>query len=163
MNSEHFLDERSPEMQKPHLERPLVLGSQGNACFLEILPHIGLEPHALRRLPAARRAGLDEHAVPDVAGAGKLLGILETVVAAEAADGLAFLLDERQAGMLLDGLPQPLQLTVYRFFSQRRIESSRVEKDVESSRPAELPRQPLSEPYVTVSRHTALLVPSAGK
>jgi hypothetical protein len=38
-----------------------------------------------------------------------------------------------------------------------------IDPNIESSRPAELPRQPLSEPYVTVSRHTALLVPSAGK
>jgi len=46
--------------------------------------------------------------------------------------------------------------SLWYFFSDRPIYN-------ESSRPAELPRQPLSEPYVTVSRHTALLVPSAGR
>jgi hypothetical protein len=29
----------------------------------------------------------------------------------------------------------------------------------ESSRPTEPPRQPLTEPYVTLSRHTALVIP----
>ncbi len=32
-----------------------------------------------------------------------------------------------------------------------------------SSRPAVLPRQPLTEPYVTLSRHTALVIPILSK
>ena len=62
---------------------------------------------------------------------GEPLGILEAVVAAEAADGLAFLLDKRQPRMLFDRLPQLLQFAVDCFLAQGRVECGRVEEDVD--------------------------------
>src|SRR5262249_58107240 len=105
--------------------------SQADAGFVEKLPDVGLEPYAVSRLPTTGGAGLDEHAVADVAGAGEALDILEAVIAAEAADGLAFLLDEFQARMPVDDLPQLLELAVNRVLAQGRVEGGRVQEDVD--------------------------------
>jgi hypothetical protein len=76
-------------MQQTHLERPLVLGSKREAGLLEKLAHVGLQPYPVGRLPAAGRSRLHEDAVPDLAGAREALPVLEAVVAAKPADGLA--------------------------------------------------------------------------
>ena len=131
VDGEHLLDEGAAEMEQPHLERAFVLGTQGGSAFREELPHVGLEPDAFGRLPAAGGAGLDEHAVADLAGPGESLGVFEAVVAAEAADGLALLLDECQRRMLLDRLAELLQLAVDPLLAQGRVERGRVEEDVD--------------------------------
>ncbi len=62
---------------------------------------------------------------------GEPLDILEAVVAAEAADGLAFFLDKCQPRMLSDGLAELLQLAVDCFLAQGRVEGGRVKEDVD--------------------------------
>ena len=57
--------------------------------------------------------------------------IFETVIAAEAADRLAFLGNEFQGRMLFDGLPELFQFTVDGLLAERWVEFSRVEKDVD--------------------------------
>src|SRR5262249_31033171 len=131
VDGKHLFHEGPPEMQQPHLEWPFVVGSETHAGFLEKLPDVRLEPYALGWLPAAGGAGLNEDAVADVAGPREALDILEAVVAAEAADGLAFLLDEFQARMPVDDLPQLLQLAVNRVLAQGRVEGGRVQEDVD--------------------------------
>jgi len=66
--------------------------------------------------------------VANLAGSGESLGVLEAVVAAEAADGLALLLDECQRRVLLDRLAELLQLAVDPLLAQGRLERGRVEK-----------------------------------
>ncbi len=118
-------------IQQPHIERPFVVGSQADPAFKEELPHIRLEPDAFGRFPAAGGAGLDEHPVADLARACEPLHILETVVAAEAADGLTLLFDKLQPRMLFEGLPQLLQFAVNRFLAQGWRKRRRVKKDVD--------------------------------
>lgn len=89
------------------------------------------EPDAVGWLLAAGGPGLDEHAVADITHARKSLGILKPVIAAEAADGLAFLLDECQRRMAFDGVPQFLEFAVYRLFAKGRLEGCRVQEDVD--------------------------------
>ena len=93
MDREHLLDECAPEMKQLHLERAFVLRLEGGSALLKELPHVGLQSDTFGRLPAAVGAGFDENAVADFTGPGESLGILEAVIAAEAADRLALLLD----------------------------------------------------------------------
>src|SRR5262245_39047269 len=126
-------------MQQAHLERPFVLGTEGEGGFLEELPYVRLKPYLLGRLSAAGCPGLQEHAVPYLAGAGKALLVLEAVVAPEATDGLAFCVDKPQPGMLLDALAQIFQLAVDAPGVECRVEGCRVEEDVDVF------REPLDE------------------
>ena len=117
-------------MQQAHLEWPFIVGSKAEAGILEILPHIGLEPDAFSRLFATGRTRLDKHAIANVACDSKFLYILETVVATEAADGLAFFGNEGECRMHGDGVSQLLQFTVNGVFTECRIVGSGIEKDV---------------------------------
>src|SRR5262245_42770796 len=123
-------------MQEPHLERPLVLGSQGVAGLVQELPHIGLELYLVGRLPAAGGARFHENAIFDLAGAGEALRVGEAVIAAEATDGLALLLQEGEAGMLFDLLAELFQLAVDATFVEGRVEGGRVEEEVDVFREA---------------------------
>jgi hypothetical protein len=104
-------------MQKSHLEWPLVFGTQADSRFLEKLPYIGLKPHLLSRLPTAGGAGLDEHPVANFTGPAEPLNVLKPVVAAEAAYGLAFILDKLQGRMDFNRLPQLFQLAINRLLA----------------------------------------------
>jgi hypothetical protein len=57
--------------------------------------------------------------------------MLEAIVTAEAANGLALCLDEGERRVLLDRLEQLLQLAVNPLFAQGRLERGRVEKEVD--------------------------------
>src|SRR6185437_9362165 len=131
VDGEHLFHKSTPKVKQPHLERPFVLGSKADPAFLEEQSHVRLETHAVSRLPAAGSAGLNKHTVANLANACEPLDILETVVATEAANGLAFLLDKLQPRMLLDGLPKLLQLVVNRFLAQRRRKCSWIEENVD--------------------------------
>ena len=109
-------------MQQPHLERPFIFGTETDAGFLKELPDVRLEPHAVGRFPAAGGTGLDEHAVADLAGTCESLGILKAVIAAEAADGLAFLLDKRQRRMLPIASRSFFSSRSIAFLAKRRLE-----------------------------------------
>ena len=127
-------------MQQPHGEGSFVLGAEGGTAFLQELPDVRLELDSFGRLPAAGGARLDEDAVADLADPGESLGVLETIVAAEAADRLALRLDESQCRVPLARLVELLQLVVDPFLAQRRGEGGRVEEDVDVF------REPLDQP-----------------
>ena len=91
MDGEHLLDESAAEMEQPHVERTFILGTEAGSGFREELADVGLEPDALGGLPATGGAGFDKDPVSDLTGASESLDILEPIVAAESADGLAFL------------------------------------------------------------------------
>ena len=77
-------------------------------------------------MPASTKTRLRISPVP-----AKRWAVFEAVVAAEAADGLALLVDEGQRRVLLDRLAELLQFAVDAFLAQRRIERGRVEEDVD--------------------------------
>jgi len=104
---------------------------KGGAEIVEELPDVGLEPDTLGWLPAAGAARLDEDAIAHLAGSGEALGVFEAVVAAEAADGLALLLNEGQRRVLLDRLAEFFQLAVDPLLAQGRVERGWVEEEVD--------------------------------
>ena len=143
MDREHLLHKGAAEMEQPHLERAFVFGTRRGADFPEKLPHIGLQRDTFGRFSAAGGAGLDEDAVADLAGRGESLCVFEAIIAAEAADRLAFRLDECKPWMPLDCLPKLLQLAVDCLLAQVRVEGGRVEKDIDVFRKALDRAQPL--------------------
>ena len=59
------------------------------------------------------------------------LGIGEPVRAAEAADGVAFVPEERQRRMRIQRVPERLELPVDGPLTERSLERQRIEKDVD--------------------------------
>ena len=78
-------------MKQPHLEWAFIFCTESDPTLREELRDVGVDRHAFRRHASAGGPGLDEHAVADLAGAGEELAVFKTIVAAEAADGLALL------------------------------------------------------------------------
>lgn len=88
VDGEHLLDERPPEVEQPHRKRSFVFCAQGQACLLQKLTQVGAQIDNGGRFATACRAGFNQHAVRDFAGAAEALRIEEAVISAESADRL---------------------------------------------------------------------------
>jgi hypothetical protein len=89
-----------------------------------------------RGFATAGRACFEHHAVRDLAGAAEALRVSEPIVAAEAADGPAFLGKEGQGRMGAHDVAQPPQLAVDGVLAERGAEGVRIEKDIDVFRKA---------------------------
>ncbi len=99
--------------------------------FREEFTEIGTQFDDHCRFAAAGRSGLDKHVRCNLTDATETLPELKPVGAAEAADRLAFVLHKGQRRMRIDSVLQPLELTVDCASSERRIEGTRVEEDID--------------------------------